>query len=393
MADGTADTTTVAVDPVPTRPLRIAMVGLRGVPASYGGIEHHVEEIGARIAEAGHDVTVYARPGYRTGPRLDTYRGMTIKEVPALGAKHLEALSHSALASLNSLFKGFDIVHFHAIGPALFTPIPRLRPRTKVVFTVHGRDDQRAKWSRPAQAVLSTARWVSGHAPNATIAVSQALRDFYSTTYDRDATYIPNGAPAITPRPLGALAADLGLGSPPYVLFVGRLVPEKRPDLLIEAFRKLDIDARLVVVGGSSHTDEFVAQLEKEAAEDDRIVMAGYRYGEELAALYSNASVFALPSALEGLPLTLLEAVAYGRTIVASDIAPNVEVLSGTGPGRYVVPVDDVPALADALRCGLVDESHDSDAADQFRAELLETYSWDRAAEATVDVYQSLVTR
>lgn len=369
------------------RKLRIAMVGLRGVPATYGGIEHHVEEIGARLAADGHLVTVFSRPGYGAD-RVESHRGMEVREVPALGAKHLEALSHSALSSVRALLTGYDIVHFHAIGPALFTPIPRLRPRTKVVFTVHGRDDKRAKWSRPAQAVLGLARWVSGHVPHRTIAVSQALADFYTETYGRAATYIPNGAPNVSKLPLGDLADELGIGTRPYVLFVGRLVPEKRPDLLIEAFKRSNLDADLVIVGGSSHTDDFVDDLTAAAAADDRIVMTGYRYGDELTALYSSAAAFALPSALEGLPLTLLEGIAYDLPIVASNIAPNVEVLGATGPGRQVVEVDDLDDLTRGLERVVTEPESDPAAAAAFRSALLDHYSWDRATEATLNVYQ-----
>jgi glycosyltransferase involved in cell wall biosynthesis len=367
--------------------LRIAMIGQRGVPATYGGVEHHVEELGARLVERGHDVTVYCRNGYSDEDHAAEYRGMRLRHLPTVSSKHLDAIAHSGLATMSALASHHDVVHYHALGPGLVAPLPRVLSRARVVLTVHGLDDERAKWSRAAQSVLRTAQWMSAHVPNATIAVSRALADHYAARHGRSAVYIPNGVtPAVSrgPEPLDRF----GLEPSSYVLFVGRLVPEKAPDLLIRAFRRMHPALKLVVAGGSSHTDEYVADLRRLAERDRRVVLTGYVYGPTLEALYTHAAAFVLPSALEGLPLTLLEAGSYGIPIVASAIPPHLEVLGGEGPGRRLFASGDELGLAAALDRALSDPTFERIGAAKVRQRILGRYSWDRAAQATEAVYR-----
>jgi len=374
--------------------LRIAMIGQRGVPATFGGVEHHVEEIGARLAERGHQVTVYCRNGYGDGDaaHLGEYRGMQLRHLPTVSSKHLDAIAHSGLATLAALGHRHDIVHYHALGPGLVAPIPRALSHARVVQTVHGLDDQRAKWGRGARSVLRTARWMSAHVPNATIAVSRALADEYAERQGRSAVYIPNGVSEPVPQGPEPLAR-FDLQPHGYVLFVGRLVPEKAPDLLIRAFQRMHPSLRLVVAGGSSHTDGYVAELRQAAAGDHRIVLTGYAYGPLLAALYRHAAAFVLPSALEGLPLTLLEAAASGVPVVASDIPPHLEVLGGDGPGHRLFASGDESGLAAALHGVLSDQTFERLGAEQLRRRVLARYSWDRATQATEAVYRMALGR
>lgn len=370
--------------------LRIAMIGQRGVPATYGGVEHHVEELGARLAARGHEVTVYCRNGYAGGDHRDEYRGMRLRHLPTISSKHLDAIAHSGLATMAAVAAQHDVVHYHALGPGLAAPLPRVLSRAKIVLTVHGLDDERAKWSRAAQSVLRTAQWMSAHVPNATIAVSRALTDHYAARHGRSAVYIPNGVtPAVrgNPEPL----EQFGLEPDGYVLFVGRLVPEKAPDLLIRAFRRMHPSLKLVVAGGTSHTDGYVAEVQRLAAQDRRVVLTGYAYGPLLEALYTHAAAFVLPSALEGLPLTLLEAASYGLPVVASDIAPHLEVLGGEGPGRRLFASGDELGLAGALDRALSDPTFERLGAARLRQRILGRYSWDRAARATESVYRMVL--
>ena len=370
--------------------LRIAMIGQKGVPATFGGIERHVEELGSRMAEQGHDITVFCRTSYGDG-HLQRYRGMRLVELPTVGTKHLDAIVHSALATVVAMRDDFDILHYHAIGPGSLAVLPRFASRAKVVLTLHGLDDERAKWGRMAKTLLRTAGWVSARAPDAIIAVSRDLQRHYRDVRGRETLYIPNGVRTPEPGPAGPVLGRFGLETGGYLLFVGRLVPEKAPDLLVRAFRRLPGDQRLVLVGGSSFTNGYTERLRGLAAKDDRVVLTGYLFGAELGVLYQNAAAFVLPSMLEGLPLTLLEAAAYGTPIVASAIPPHVEVLGESRPGGRLADPGDEQALVRVLSQVLADPETERRGAAALRDRVRQAYSWDGAAAATEQVYRFLL--
>jgi glycosyltransferase involved in cell wall biosynthesis len=372
--------------------MHIAMIGQRGIPATFGGVEHHVEELGSRLAERGHQVTVYSRVNYAS-ERHAIYRGMRPRYLPTVPSKHLDAIVHSTLSTVDAMLAGADIVHYHAVGPGLPALLPRYLSRAHVVLTVHGLDAERAKWSGPAQRVLQTAQWMSARVPDATIVVSRDLSDHFRRRYHRATWYVPNGVAEPTPRPADAIRSRFGLHGRDYVLFVGRLVPEKAPDLLLRAFSAIEGDTKLVVAGGSSFTDEYVRDLRSQAASDPRVILAGYVYGDVLEELYSNAAVFVLPSLLEGLPLTLLEAASYGIPVVASDIPPHVEIVGSDGPGRRLVAAGDEGDLSRTLAQAVGSLDAERAGADAFGREVLATYRWDEVADATEEVYRAVMPR
>lgn len=374
------------------RGLRIAMIGQRGLPATYGGVERHVEEIGARLVDLGHEVIVYCRPNYSPEPR-ETYRGMTLVRLNTPESKHLEAIVHSAGATTAAMRTGVDIVHYHALGPGLVSPMPRLLSGAKVVQTIHGLDHERAKWGRFASAVLHLGCWMSARVPNRTIVVSRALQEYYTATYRKSTLYMANGVELPTRRSTAQETLDaLGIGSSPFVLYVGRLVPEKVPDMLIRAFRRIERDdLRLVVAGSTSFTAEYVQQLHELAARDPRVIMPGNVLREPLADLYAHASAFVLPSDVEGMPLTLLEAASHGTPILASDIAPHREFLGADEPGRRMFRQGSEDDLAAKLQLILADQDAERLGAAQIRRHVQESYSWDRTARALSDLYISLV--
>lgn len=376
------------------RPLRIAMIGQKGLPATHGGVERHVEEIGARLAEFGHEVTVYCRSHYTGGwddPAATemTYRGMRLRSMAALGTKHLDAITHSAGSTAAAMRMRPDIVHYHALGPGLLAPAPRMLSRAGVVLTVHGLDNERAKWGGAARAALDTAHWMSARVPDVTVVVSQALVKHYADRFGREAVYVPNGVVPRPPVQSGTALAQYGLEPGRYLLFVGRLVPEKTADLLIRAYRRIPGDLRLVIAGGSSFTDDYVASLHRLAREDPRVVLTGYVYDDRLAELYSNAAAFVLPSHLEGMALTLLEAISYGLPIVASDIAPNQEI-AGEQAGYRLFAAGDEAALAAALQRVLAGGQAERAAAARLRERVLVDHSWDTAALRMQEVYLAL---
>lgn len=365
------------------------MIGQRGVPATFGGIEHHVQELGARLAERGHDVFVYTRTNY-TRERHRRFLGMRPRYLPTISSKHLDAIVHSGLATLDAVARRADVVHYHAVGPGLPAILPRYASRAKVVLTVHGLDADRAKWGGGARRVLRIAQWLSARVPDATIVVSRDLQRHYASTYGRDTVYVPNGVVEMPARPPSEITKRWGLRGKDYVLFVGRLVPEKAPDLLVRAFARIPGETRLVLAGGSSFTDDYVRELRALAAGDPRVILPGYVYGEALDELYGNAAAFALPSLLEGLPLTLLEAAAHGVPVVASDIPPHREVIDASGPGHRLVPPGDETTWATELSSALAGGSSHRRGADALRRRVLSTYRWEDAADATEALYERL---
>ncbi|WP_243058747.1 glycosyltransferase family 4 protein [Nocardioides sp. SR21] len=372
--------------------LRIAMIGLRGIPAQYGGVERHVEELSVRLVDRGHDVTVFCRHGYapECGP---TYRGVRLRELPTVHLKGAEALVHSGLGALTAGGHRFDVAHFHAMGPGLFTPWSRAFGGSAIVQTIHGLDEQRGKWGGGAQRLLRVGALLSAHVPDEVVVVSRELGEHYRERYGRYTSYVTNGVPAVTEPDLGLLA-DLGLTPGGYAVFVGRMVPEKAPDLLLQAYRDVPGDLPLVLVGDSSDTDGYVAQLRELAALDPRVRLVGFRYGAELAALYGGARLFVQPSLLEGLPITLLEAAAYGVPVLASDIPPHREVVGGLDAARMLFRAGDRDGLTAALTACLgADPDVARAAARRFRDEVTARYSWDVATDLLEDAYRNAVRR
>jgi glycosyltransferase involved in cell wall biosynthesis len=374
--------------------MRIAMVGQRGVPATFGGVERAVEELGAELVLRGHEVVVYCRTGYG-GFTSDTYRGMHLVHLPAPRSAGVEAFVHSGLATAHLLVRAPDIVHFHAIGPGLFSPFPRYLRRIPVVQTIQGMDNERRKWGPGARRVLDVGVWVSRRVPDATIVVSHELGDIYQERWQHATTEIPNGVPAFeAPSEDGAVKA-LGLTPRGYLLFIGRIVPEKAPDQLLRTFRRVDSDVQLVIAGESSHTNAYAREVEALVAGDDRIVMPGYVYGDAKAQLFANARAFVLPSLLEGLPIALLEALSARLPIVASSIPPNVQVLGGEGDAVRLFPPGDDVSLKRGLEWAVDPDGLDTRfaAASALAGDVLGRYDWAEIAARTEAVYEDVLRR
>lgn len=374
------------------RPLRIAMIGQKGLPATFGGIEHHVEQVGRRLAERGHHVTVFCRRSYGEVPSR-SYRGMQLRLAPTVGTKHLDAIVHSGTSTALAMAGRYDVVHYHGLGPGLMSAFPRYLSGTAVVQTVHGLDHQRGKWGLGARTVLGAAHWLSGHVPHRTVVVSRALGQAYQDAFDRRCDYIPNGVDVPPDLPPSGIVEKWGLQPGRYLLFVGRFVPEKAPDLLLRAYRDVAGDVPLVMVGDSSFTDEYTQELHRLAAHDSRVRFTGFVYGDLLSQLYRYASAFVQPSLLEGLPLTLLEAASYARPVVASDIAPHREVLGdAAGPGRRIFASGDQKALTDALRTVLGGDAEEAAGARSLCEQVHSGYRWDSATGDLERLYLEVIS-
>ncbi len=371
--------------------LRVAMIGQKTLPASYGGVETAVEELSAALAERGVDVVAYCSE--EDGPLPPTHRGIRLLPIRQLSGKHLGKLTQAGLASVAAARGDFDIVHFHAIGPTVFAPIVSMFSRAGVVATIQGRDDQRAKWGPLAQRLLGRAAWLSARAPDEVIVVSKSLQENYLEDFGRRTHHISNGMPHVDPPGDESHLTDLGLEAGNYFLYIGRLVPEKACNELVAAFRNVTGDVRLAIVGDAAHTNDFVSDLKAAAAADPRITFTGPLYGPEKATVFANARAFVLPSHLEGLPLALLEASAYRLPVVVSDIPPHVEALGDSGPGRRMFPMGDVAALTAALQ-GIVDDVTDEKVGAELSGKSVEArHDWNDIADATLDVYTATVAR
>jgi glycosyltransferase involved in cell wall biosynthesis len=365
-------------------PLRVAFIGGRGMVSKYSGIETYYEEVGKRLVETGHDVTVYCR-SYFT-PAQPKYEGMRLVRLPTFRSKHLETFVHTWLSTVHVMFSDCDIVHYHAQGPALFSFFPRLVGK-KTVVTVQGQDWQRKKWGRFASFTLRLGELASAHLPNRTMVVSQTLQRHYHTTYGVPTTYVPNGS-MIRKRVAPSQIPEWGLEPDKYVLFLGRFSPEKNCHLLINAYEKIDTPAKLVLAGGSSYTNAYVDQLRTHQSE--QVVFLDWVHGAALDELLTNAALFVLPSDLEGLSLALLDAMGAAVCVLTSDIAENREVIGNTG---FTFQAGDTNDLARMLRLLLSDAGARTLAGRDAQARVRERYLWPRIAAEIGRSYGELTAR
>ena len=363
---------------------RVTFVGSRGIPATYGGVERYVEELSTHLAARGYRVSVYCRPHYAS--QRGTYRGVELRHLPCIRTKHLEAISHTFLATLHLLFLKDDIVHTQATGPSLLIWLPRLFGR-KTVATVQGLDWQRSKWGLVARAVLRISEWTAGRLPHRTIVVSRALERHYREKHSRTVTYIPNGVTRVARRPAAEIRR-LGLEKDSYILTVGRLVPEKAHHTLIRAFKRIETNKQLVIAGGSSYTEDYADSLHS-LADGSAVQFTGFVHGDMLSELFSNAYLFVSASELEGLPLALLEAMSYGVCILASDIPPHVEMLAGQGHQFRAGDEDDLVSVLQSL---LSQPQNVSACGRKLHQHVAEVYGWGPITDATESVYRKLTS-
>jgi glycosyltransferase involved in cell wall biosynthesis len=360
--------------------LRIAFVGLKGIPARFGGVEAHVEAIATRLAARGHDVEVYVRSWY-TELETKLYRGVRLRHVPTIREKHLDATIHTFLSTIDGLVRRHDLLHFHTVAPGTFAFLPAMTG-ARSVLTIHSLDWQRAKWSRPAKAMIKLGATIAIRSATSIIAVSRDLADYVDTHHGRKPHFVPNGVePPGDVEPDRAILDQLGLVPDRYLLFLGRFVPEKRLEALVDAFRAVAPDGMKLVLGGDA--EDAYGRAIRERACGIACLFPGVVFGEAKEALLRNARLAVLPSSLEGLPIFLLEAMARGVLCLASDLPPHRELL---GEGRGLTATG---GLADALREALnLPETKRRGMAAEARRYVESHHNWDRVVEATEKVYE-----
>ncbi len=316
--------------------MRVAMIGHKRIPSREGGVEVVVEELSVRMAALGHRIDAYNRFGHHvSGKKYDQeygwkgrkfYKGVRVYIVPTFRRSSLNAIVYSFFATIMALFHHYDVIHFHAEGPCAMLWLPHFLKR-KIVVTVHGLDWQRAKWGNFASFVIKFGERMAAKYADEVIVLSENVKQYFKETYNRETIYIPNGITRPAPQGQTVIGEKYGLKKDGYFLFLARIVPEKGLHYLIEAFSELETDKKLVIAGGSSQAYGYMEQIHRMAAEDERILMTDFVQGQVLEELYANAYAFVLPSDVEGMALTLLEAMSYGDCCLVSDIRENTEVV------------------------------------------------------------------
>ncbi len=316
--------------------MHIAMIGHKRIPSREGGVEVVVEELSVRMAALGHRIDAYNRFGHHvSGKKYDQeygwkgrkfYKGVRVYIVPTFRRSSLNAIVYSFFATIMALFRRYDVIHYHAEGPCAMLWLPHFLKR-KIVVTVHGLDWQRAKWGNFASFVIKFGERMAAKYADEIIVLSENVKQYFKETYNRETIYIPNGITRPAAQGQTVIGEKYGLKKDGYFLFLARIVPEKGLHYLIEAFSELETDKKLVIAGGSSQAMEYMEQIHRMAAEDERILMTDFVQGQVLEELYANAYAFVLPSDVEGMALTLLEAMSYGDCCLVSDIRENTEVV------------------------------------------------------------------
>ena len=366
------------------------MLGHKRIPSREGGIEIVVEELAARMVTLGHKVTCYNRSGHHVsgkdfdGGKRKEYKGVRLRSVLTLDKKGLAAMTASVSGAICAAFGKYDVVHFHAEGPCAMLWLPKLFGK-RCVATVHGLDHQRAKWGKLASTYIMMGEKCAVKFADEIIVLSKGVQDYFKETYGRETKFIPNGVNRPVIRKPELIKEKFGLEKDDYILFLGRLVPEKGIAYLIEAFKKVNTDKKLVIAGGSSDTDEFASQLKEMAKDDDRIIFTGFVQGQLLDELYSNAYIYSLPSDLEGMPLSLLEAMSYGNCCLVSDIDECASVVEDKA---IVFKKSDVADLQSKLQKACDNVKQVQKYKDEAADYICEKYNWDDVVKRTLELYR-----
>lgn len=349
-----------------------------------------VEELSRRMAAQGHHVVCYNRRGHHvSGAQFDTkrqgaYEGVKLKSVWTLDKKGLAAMTASLSAAFLSAFSKADVVHIHAEGPAFMCWLPKLLGK-RVVVTVHGLDWQREKWkSGFASKYIHAGEKMAVRWADELIVLSRNMQDYFRDTYGRETVFIPNGVSEPEVLPADEITRQFGLEKDGYFLFLGRLVPEKGVHYLVEAFSRTKTDKKLVIAGGTSGTDGYIKGLKELARGDERIIFTDFVQGKVLEELYSNAYVYVLPSDVEGMPLSLLEAMSYGNCCLTSTIPECTEVVEDKAVAFQKGSVED---LENTLQLLSDEPERVYGYKKNARAFICEKYDWNRVANKTMELY------
>lgn len=371
----------------PNEKLNIIMLGQKTIPSREGGVEVVVEELSTRMAALGHHVLCLNRKSNDNHYNDSHYKGVALKDVPTINVKGFAAMSSSIMATIRAAFSKSDIIHFHAEGTCGFLWFAHFRGK-KCIVTIHGLDHQRDKWGYLARAYIKGGEKCAAKFADEIIVLSRNVEAYFKTTYNRSTHFIPNGVTAMPRRKPAVISDTYGLDTDDYILFLGRLVPEKGVKELICAYQQVHTDKKLVIAGSSGDTDDYVRECKTMARNHTNIIFTGFVRGTELEELYSNAYIYVLPSKLEGMPLSLLEAMSYGNCCLTSDIK---ECISVTGDHGVSYHVQDIEDLVDRLQF-LCDHQevvykYKREASDY----VSQNFNWDDVVNRTLSLYRSVM--
>ncbi|QIB70710.1 glycosyltransferase family 4 protein [Aminipila butyrica] len=370
------------------------MLGHKRIPSREGGVEIVVEELATRMASLGYDVTCYNRKGHHiAGKEFDTfsnstvYKDIKLKSVFTIDKKGMAAMSSSVFAAINVAFSKYDVVHFHAEGPCAMLWLPKLFGK-HCVATIHGLDHQRDKWGKLASAYIMMGEKCAAKYADEIIVLSKGVQQYFKETYERETKFIPNGVRPPVLREANLIKEMFGLEKDSYILFLGRIVPEKGIRYLLEAYKQTKTDKKLVIAGGASDTDTFMSELKRIATGDERIIFTDFVQGVILDELYSNAYLYTLPSNLEGMPLSLLEAMSYGNCCIVSDIPECIDVVENKAIVFKKANIED-------LRDKLQQACDDKNMVKRYKTKnvdyICNKYNWGDVVDKTIKLYEEMV--
>ena len=365
------------------RPLRIAILGTRGVPANYGGFETFAEQLGARLAARGHQVTVYGRSAY-VRRDVTSYRGMRIVRLPAPRSKHLETVVHTLFSAFHALLRRWDVVYVCNSANVPAATILRLA-RKRVVLNVDGLEWQRKKWGAAGRAYYRACARVAAWLPVHVVTDARVIQRYYRETYGRDTDYFAYGTdldPVADDGTLGRLGLEPGR----YVLYVSRLEPENNAHVVIEAYRSVQADVPLAIVGDAPYASDYIASLKR--TDDSRVRFLGAIYGHGYQVLRSHAAAYVQATEVGGTHPALVEAMGFGNAILANDVPEHRETMGDAG--RYYRGPE---ALARELQAVLDDPALAADLRARARARASKLYSWDAIADDYEDWFATLAGR
>ena len=368
--------------------MKIAMIGHKRIPSREGGIEIVVEEISTRLVALGHIVHVYNRRGKfvhgnnNENRRIKEYKGVKIIWIPTITVKGMDAMIYSFFAVIRALFGRYNVIHFHAEGPGVMISIARFF-RIRSISTVHGLDWQRAKWGGFAAKYIKYGEKTIARRANEVIVLSLNNKKYFYDTYNRNTNFIPNGINKPVIRDPAFITEKYGLQGRDYLLFLARLVPEKGLHYLIDAFRHIPTDIKLVIAGGSSQSSEYENTIKQKAAKDSRIILTGFVQGELLEELFGNCIAYILPSDVEGMPISLLEAMSYGCICLVSDIPENTEVVENYAVNFKRSDINDLKVKL----IFLLNEGFKKYSREEISAFTLKKYNWDEIVSRHVELY------
>ena len=354
--------------------MKIAMIGQKGMVLGErgGGIERHVAKISTYLVESGHDVTIYSRAKYLP-EKPERLHGVRLKFIPTLYSKNLEAIIHTFFSSIHALFQGYDIIHYHGVGPATLSWIPRVFARkAKTIVTFHSQDQFHQKWSFFARKYLAFGERAAATFPHYCISVSHVIQVYCREHFNREVVYIPNGASPKEVKDFSELE-KFGLEEKGYILNVGRIVPQKGLHFLVEAYKKLNTNKRLVIVGSSSFSDEYEKKVRALAKGNSNILFLGYQSGGALEQLFAHAYIYVQASESEGLPVVVLESMSYGVAPLVSDIPENLEAAHHAGFSFKNTNVDD---LAKQLKYVLAHPDEVAEKGEEAQAVIETKFDW-----------------